>query len=301
MTNLTVRVVGRPAPQGSHEVGANGHVMHSSRYLEGWRMAVNRSVRQAYLLRGMTGADMPFIPGPRPVYVHITHFVLDEQCRAEGTDDPTGAPDLDKLVRATIDGLGEARVFHNDSQVVAISATKERVTDGAPPGALVIITDHPENDRHKQGEREHMTYEATGDYRLVLQRVSADDETGERKWETLVEVTDSAESLTETWLPAAQRRLGGEPRIVAIEPDDITTETLAAARERFEEAQPVKRKRRTKAEMEAARAVEAAPAHETAEPAPAVLMPTTPEAQPAVAPPSLPQAEAPRFNPFATS
>lgn len=135
---LTVWVPGRPAPQGSHEVGQHGRVMHSSHYLSAWRLAVNRAVREEYLARGLTRENMPLIPNPQGVSLWIGHCMLLEQCRAEGTDLPTGVPDLDKLVRATIDGLGVARVFANDSQVTFLAAWKIRHPLGQS-GAMITI------------------------------------------------------------------------------------------------------------------------------------------------------------------
>lgn len=139
MADLAVRVVGRPAPQGSHEEGAHGHLLHSSKYLQAWRAAVDRQTRETYVRLGLTRADMPLIPNPLPVWLSILHVVLDEQCRAVGTDEPTGVPDVDKLLRATIDGLGAARVFANDSQVKDVRTGKRRVVGHEPAGAEIII------------------------------------------------------------------------------------------------------------------------------------------------------------------
>lgn len=149
-----MNVFGRPAPQGSHETGQHGHIMHSSNYLGAWRAAVNRDTRLAYIAAGLTRADMPVIPNPRPVFLSITHYVSPDQCRASATDDPTGVPDVDKLVRATIDGLGAARVFANDSQVTDLRTSKRR--GQAASGALIIITDYPPWwALDEKGENEH--------------------------------------------------------------------------------------------------------------------------------------------------
>lgn len=141
MVDLIVRVLGRPAPQGSHEIGANNRIMHSSNYLTAWRENVNRATREAYVESGLTRADMPLIPNPRPAFLQIAHFLQDDQGRAAGTLDVTGVPDLDKLVRATIDGLGAARVFANDSQVVFLVTAKMRIPPGGHPGAYIVISD----------------------------------------------------------------------------------------------------------------------------------------------------------------
>lgn len=139
MIELVVHAFGRPAPQGSHETGQHGHVMHSSNYLAPWRAEVNRATRAAYLRERLTRADMPLIPAPLPVYLTIVHYVTEDQCRATGTEDPTGVPDVDKLVRATIDGLGAARVFANDSQVTDLRTSKCRSVN-LMTGARIIIT-----------------------------------------------------------------------------------------------------------------------------------------------------------------
>lgn len=212
MIALHVRVHGRPAPEGSHEVGANGYVMHSSNYLAAWRHAVNRDTRSAYLGAGVTGDDMPLIPHPRPVYLAVVHYLLDEQCRAEGTDEPTGTPDVDKLLRATIDGLAEARVFGNDSQVKSVVTSKVR---GVLPGAEILISDAPIG-RVIRDQGENMD-----EYRIVLERVIGRDESGFPATVTVVEATDTAEALGEIYLPAIVRRLGGTVPVTApaAEPD----------------------------------------------------------------------------------
>lgn len=207
MTELHVRVHGRPAPEGSHEVGANGRVMHSSNYLGAWRHAVNRDTRKSYLAAGYTGRDMPLIPYPQPVYLLVAHWVGDEQCRAEGTEEPTGTPDFDKLLRATVDGLAEARVFGNDSQVKAAMTSKVR---GETPGADIIISDTPIR-RITRDQGESMSDE----YRVVLERVVGRDENGFPATVTVIEATDTAEALGEIYLPAIVRRLGATVPVTA--------------------------------------------------------------------------------------
>lgn len=117
--------------------------MHSSKYLDSWRACVNRDVRATYAQLRLTRADMPLIANPAPVWLSILHIVLDEQCRAAGTDEPTGIPDVDKLLRGTIDGLGAARVFANDSQVKDLRTGKRRAVGAEPAGAIIIISNEP--------------------------------------------------------------------------------------------------------------------------------------------------------------
>ncbi|HYD28895.1 RusA family crossover junction endodeoxyribonuclease [Brevundimonas sp.] len=281
MTTLNVLVTGRPAPEGSHDVGSNGYVMHSSKYLAAWRHAVNRGTREAYVAAGLSGADMPLVPYPRPVWVTVLHLLLDEQCRAEGTDDPTGKPDGDKLLRATIDGLGEARAFGDDSQVIGHRSFKAR---GRRPGAVIQITDERPWWAEMNRERSTVeTFNPNGEYRLVLEKVGHDSE-GDRTWNTMFEVTDTADAIASTWLPSLDARLERELPAQGAAP----TEQPASA-----PAKP----RSTRAKKAAAPAEQPAPAAEQpaaapAEPAPAPVMATP------VAAPQTP-AEPPRVNPFA--
>ncbi len=280
---LRVRVTGRPAPQGSHDVGANGHVMHSSKYLATWRRAVNRAVRAEYLRLGLTFADMPLIPAPRPVYVDITHYVTDDQCRAAGTDEPTGAPDYDKLLRASTDGLGDARAFTNDSQITDGATRKRRIAPGAAPGAYIIVSDEPlDGGPLEVGEISAMTTQ----YRIVLEEIT--DVDGERGIEVLAQATDTAEALADVWLPAIARKLGGtQPARARAEEADSFPQTPSTGA-----AEAPKRKRRTKAEIEADRLAEAAASANAPDDEDA----TSPE--PAAA--AMPGPEVPRFNPFAS-
>ncbi len=238
---FTFRVVGRPAPEGSHEVGANGYVMHSSKYLANWRTEVNRACRKAYLATSLTGRDVPLFRYPEPVYVLTEHIVGDDQCRATGTDEPTGMPDVDKLGRATIDGLGEARVFGNDSQVTDQRSTKRRTRTGEQPGAYIIVSDEPIHWPSTAGEINNMeTFTPSGRFRLVLEEVGTDQD-GDRSWSTLIEATDNPERIASIWLPAMATALGGVPA-AAVPVSNPTTapasEPAAGRKPRGKRAEP---------------------------------------------------------------
>lgn len=146
---LTIYVYGRPAPQGSKEAGTGGALLESSPYLPAWRQAVKRGAFEAYAAAGIDPAALPLIPAGTPVIIERCEFyVTDEQCRAEGTDEPIGKPDIDKLLRSTLDALGgaegkrSARLFADDSQVKRIrDLAKERAMPGGPTGALIIVSD----------------------------------------------------------------------------------------------------------------------------------------------------------------
>jgi len=147
---LSITVVGRPAPQGSHDLGSAGQFLDSSPYLAAWRQAVRIAAFRSYSQVGYPPDALPvFGPGVPVIFERITFYLAHEQCRAEGTDAPIGKPDVDKLLRATLDALGgahdpraHARLYADDSQVVRIrEVEKLRAPAGGRPGALIIVTD----------------------------------------------------------------------------------------------------------------------------------------------------------------
>jgi Holliday junction resolvase RusA-like endonuclease len=145
---LVICVFGRPAPQGSKQIGGAGQLLEQSAYLPAWRVAVKVAAYKAYQAADIRHTSLPVFAAGTPVVVEqCTFYVGDEQCRAEGTDQPLGTPDIDKLLRATLDALGgqqngSARLFADDAQVVRIrDLAKERSAPGRPTGALIIVSD----------------------------------------------------------------------------------------------------------------------------------------------------------------
>lgn len=104
-------VDGKPIPQGSMKV-IHGHIIHTQgSALAAWRSAIALGARHAGALPrdGAISIEMSFVmPKPRTVTRSA----------------PTVAPDLDKLVRAVLDGL-TAIAYRDDAQVTSIIARKE--------------------------------------------------------------------------------------------------------------------------------------------------------------------------------
>lgn len=122
-------------------------MLEQSVYLPAWRAAVKRGTFEAYRDTGIEPARLPLFAAGVPVIIEVCKFyVAVDQCRADGTDEPTGTPDIDKLLRSTLDALGggrrdTARLFADDSQVVAVlELTKERARL-ARPGAWIVVSD----------------------------------------------------------------------------------------------------------------------------------------------------------------
>ena len=101
----------------------------------------------AYKAAGIDPDQLPLFPAGTPVVVELcTFFVGPEQCRAAGTDEPTGTPDIDKLLRAVLDALGgqqkgSARLFADDSQVIRIRDLSKSRTDDGQTGVYMIVSD----------------------------------------------------------------------------------------------------------------------------------------------------------------
>ena len=129
---MEIRIYGDPAPQGSKRV-FNGRVVEASgNKLKVWRKAIaaacqNQVTEEHSLLLGPVRVEVEFYL-PRPVSVTIKKRAL-----------PIVPPDLDKLLRGLLDGIGQSEViWGDDSQVVQIDAVK-LYADETEPGATVTI------------------------------------------------------------------------------------------------------------------------------------------------------------------
>jgi Holliday junction resolvase RusA-like endonuclease len=129
---MEIRIYGDPAPQGSKRV-FNGRIVEASgNKLKIWRKAIaaacqNLVSEEHSLLLGPVRVEVDFYL-PRPVSVTIKKRAL-----------PIVPPDLDKLLRGLLDGIGQSEViWGDDSQVVQIDAVKI-YADETEPGATVTI------------------------------------------------------------------------------------------------------------------------------------------------------------------
>jgi Holliday junction resolvase RusA-like endonuclease len=115
-------VDGLPVPQGSMKV-INNRVIHSKgSELAAWRSAIGLMARQ-------NGAR----PLTDPMQISIKFYL--QKPRTVKRLMPSVAPDLDKLIRAVLDGL-TAIAYVDDGQVVSIVAEKAY---GARIGANISV------------------------------------------------------------------------------------------------------------------------------------------------------------------
>lgn len=129
---MEIRIYGDPAPQGSKRV-FNGRVVEAAgNKLKVWRKAIaaacqNLVTEEHSLLLGPVRVEVEFYL-PRPASVTQKKRAL-----------PIVPPDLDKLLRGLLDGIGQSEViWGDDSQVVQIEAIK-LYADDTEPGATVTI------------------------------------------------------------------------------------------------------------------------------------------------------------------
>jgi Holliday junction resolvase RusA-like endonuclease len=129
---MEIRIYGDPAPQGSKRV-FNGRVVEAAgNKLKVWRKAIaaacqSQVTEEHSLLLGPVRVEVEFYL-PRPASVTIKKRAL-----------PIVPPDLDKLLRGLLDGIGQSEViWGDDSQVVQIDAVK-LYADDTEPGATVTI------------------------------------------------------------------------------------------------------------------------------------------------------------------
>lgn len=137
MIAARMRVYGLPAPQGSKRHVGGGRMVEASKKVAPWREAV---VAEAQRL-GYAGLRID-----DPVVVRVT-FYLPRPVSHRGARGlrpsapvwPAKVPDLDKLLRSTLDGLVQAAVLTDDARVAVIHARKT-YDDEQAAGALIHIT-----------------------------------------------------------------------------------------------------------------------------------------------------------------
>jgi Holliday junction resolvase RusA-like endonuclease len=138
---IELDVLGLPAPQGSKRgfvVGNRAVVVEggskTAREKVGtWRQDVIDACTRYRLLFPDTTA-----PTAGPVRVELRFALPRPKSAPKSRRWPTVKPDLDKLVRSTLDALKLGQMYQDDSQVVDLWARKTYTVDGVT-GAIIII------------------------------------------------------------------------------------------------------------------------------------------------------------------
>jgi crossover junction endodeoxyribonuclease RusA len=156
---LQCRVHGTPAPQGSKRHVGKGIMVESSKKVKPWREAVKTAALDATHLGSarIGSSTLHAHTGTEEGAVDVSLvFVLDRPkghyrtgrnahlLRDGAPTVPTVKPDLDKLVRSTLDAIKDAGVYRDDSQVVSITTTKVYASPlNGIPGATIIVRSIP--------------------------------------------------------------------------------------------------------------------------------------------------------------
>ena len=127
---IEFQVFGDPTPQGSKRV-FNGRVVEAAgQRLKAWRKAIAEACevnKKEELILGPVRLEVDFYLR-RPKTVKQSQRAL-----------PIVPPDLDKLIRAVGDGIGQSEViWKDDSQIVEMIGSKV-YADGRDPGATIKI------------------------------------------------------------------------------------------------------------------------------------------------------------------
>jgi len=107
---MEIIVYGTPAPQGSKRHVGGGVMVESSKKVKPWRQDVKFAALQA-----RAGAQ----PIDDPVCMRVV-FTLPKPASAPKRKRtfPSRKPDIDKLLRSTLDALTDAGIFSDDARVV---------------------------------------------------------------------------------------------------------------------------------------------------------------------------------------
>ena len=132
MTFFSAVIEGNPVPQGSFRHVGNGRIISANPKLNAWRQTIADQIglqTPERLLEGSIRVDLVFtLERPKSV---------SRGMRAK----PTVKPDLDKLIRATLDAISLERyvqLIKDDSQVTDLHAAK-RYSDHRRPGVTIMI------------------------------------------------------------------------------------------------------------------------------------------------------------------
>jgi len=129
---LEIHVPGQPIPQGSKTaavISGRAVMFDSNKKLKEWRATVTAATITALIKK-------PFshFSSDEPLVVFLEFYL--ERPKTVKRLFPAVKPDLDKLVRAVFDGITDGRAWHDDSQVIAVYASKHY---GATPGVQIRI------------------------------------------------------------------------------------------------------------------------------------------------------------------
>lgn len=138
-----IDVLGLPAPQGSKRHVGRGILVESSTKVGPWREAVVAAATNQgaanLRLDGPVKLDVSFyLPRPK------AHYRANGELRPTAPFVQSNTPDIDKLLRSTLDALVQAAVIADDARVQELESRKLYATSERAPGALIMLKgNHP--------------------------------------------------------------------------------------------------------------------------------------------------------------
>lgn len=133
---MIIEIGGRPAPQGSKRHVGGGRMVEMSKTVGPWREAVRAETRAAMNGSGPLAGPVEviatfYMPRPRAHYRTGRHAGL---LRDDAPGYQSVRPDVDKLLRAVLDGLTMGGLWADDAQVARVTAVKQY---GSYPGCRI--------------------------------------------------------------------------------------------------------------------------------------------------------------------
>ena len=137
MTALEFHVTGTPVPQGSKRWVGTRMIESAAATLKPWRQAVSTCALVAARQQG-------WVKGDGPVRLTVTFEFLKPPSAPKKRRYPDRRPDIDKCVRAILDGITDSNsVWGDDARVVSLFASKAYAADGRQPGAWIAVETLP--------------------------------------------------------------------------------------------------------------------------------------------------------------
>lgn len=136
MAEIEIVVYGTPAPQGSKRHVGNGVMVESSAAVRPWRLAVAEAWRDGprTLLQGAIEMEVTFDLA-RPAGHYGKRGLL-----PSARQHPSVKPDLDKLLRSTLDAISkDCQAIADDARIVAVTARKRYADPPRLPGAVIVL------------------------------------------------------------------------------------------------------------------------------------------------------------------
>lgn len=143
---ITIRVYGRPAPQGSKRHVGHGRMIEMSKHVGNWRDDVRCAALEAIAdHRYGGGANNAWTPLDGPLIVRMVFTVAKPKSAPKTRRTwPCTMPDISKLCRATEDAITSAGIWRDDARVTEYERLAKCYPGEDPdaldrPGALIVV------------------------------------------------------------------------------------------------------------------------------------------------------------------